>query len=91
MKINVKQTSDKIIDLVGGVNNISSFTHCLTRLRFYLKDPAKAKTEEIKKIHGVLGALYKMGQYQVVLGENVGSVFDYIEKTMALEVKSCRA
>lgn len=91
MKINVKQTSDKIIDLVGGVNNISSFTHCLTRLRFYLKDPAKAKTEEIKKVHGVLGALYKMGQYQVVLGENVGSVFDYIEKTMALEVKSCRA
>ena len=49
MKINVKQTGDKIIDLVGGVNNISSFTHCLTRLRFYLKDPAKAKTEEIKK------------------------------------------
>ena len=79
MKINIKQTANKIVDLVGGTDNISSFTHCLTRLRFYLKDPDKAQTDEIKKIHGVLGALYKMGQYQVVLGENVGSVFDYIE------------
>ena len=85
MKINVKQTGDKIIDLVGGVNNISSFTHCLTRLRFYLRDPAKAKTEEIKKVHGVLGALYKMGQYQVVLGENVGPVFDYVEKNYGIK------
>ena len=85
MKIDVKQTADQLVSLVGGVNNISSITHCLTRLRFYLKDPDKAQTEKIKKVRGVLGALYKMGQYQIVLGENVGVVFDFIAKNYGIK------
>lgn len=80
MKIDTEKTGDKIIELVGGKENIDSFTHCMTRLRFYLKDPSKAQTDKLKRVRGVLGALYKMGQYQVVLGENVVTIFDYIEK-----------
>ncbi|XP_031776096.1 uncharacterized protein LOC116415437, partial [Apis florea] len=47
--------------------------------------PDKAQTEKIKKVRGVLGALYKMGQYQIVLGENVGVVFDFIAKNYGIK------
>lgn len=85
MKINIQETSEKIVELVGGLDNIESFTHCMTRLRIYLKEPNKAKTDELKQVRGVLGALYKMGQYQVVLGENVVPVYEYMKQNYGIK------
>lgn len=84
MSINVKDVSMKLVELVGGVDNISSVTHCTTRMRFNLKNKALAKTELIKKLDGVLGVADQSGQYQVILGENMFPIFDEISKTYSL-------
>lgn len=77
-KINVQETASRIMQHVGGVENVQSVFHCVTRLRFYLTDEQKANDTEIKKIPGVLGVVCGMGQYQVILGENLFPVFDEI-------------
>lgn len=70
----------QIIANVGGKDNITSLIHCITRLRFYLKDPSKANTAAITELPGVAGALYnkQLGQYQVVIGPAVTDVYDAV-------------
>ena len=70
-----------IVELVGGEENVVSLAHCVTRLRFKLKDVSLAKTEEIKNLNGVLKVMEAAGQYQVVIGTDVGDVYDIILKT----------
>ena len=55
MALDIEKLSSQIIELVGGRENISSVTHCTTRMRFNLKDKSKAKGSEIKALKGVLG------------------------------------
>lgn len=69
-----------IIKNVGGVENINSLTHCITRLRFKLKDETKANTEILKKMDGVITVINSGGQYQVVIGNHVPDVYkDIVE------------
>ena len=74
-----KELVQKIITDVGGLENISSLTHCITRLRFTLKDNSKAKTAEIEKLD-VLGTQQQGGQYQVIIGNAVGQVYNEVIK-----------
>lgn len=69
-----------IIENVGGPDNIQKVIHCITRLRFTLKDKDKANTEKIEAISGVAGAVYNQGlnQYQVVIGQTVEDVYDEV-------------
>ncbi|MDR0298178.1 MAG: PTS transporter subunit EIIC [Streptococcaceae bacterium] len=73
-----KQMAADIIEGVGGGENVSKLIHCITRLRFTLKDKDKADTEKIEAIPGVAGAVYNAGlnQYQVVIGQAVEDVYD---------------
>ncbi|MEH7418991.1 beta-glucoside-specific PTS transporter subunit IIABC [Neobacillus drentensis] len=64
-----------ILELVGGKENINSVFHCVTRLRFKLKDEKMAKTEEIKNLEGVVTVMQSGGQYQVVIGNHVPDVY----------------
>ncbi|MBM3714418.1 MAG: PTS beta-glucoside transporter subunit IIABC [Actinobacteria bacterium] len=64
-----------VLDLVGGANNVTSVTHCVTRLRFDLEDEAAAKKAELEKTPGVLGVVKAGGQYQVVIGNRVPDVY----------------
>lgn len=64
-----------VLAAVGGKENVSSATHCITRLRFNLKDAGIPKEEEIKKIPGVLGVVQAGGQYQIVIGPEVSQVY----------------
>ena len=75
-----KQMADQIVDLVGGVENISSLTHCMTRLRFNLKNESIAKTSEIENIDGVIAVIKQSGVYMVVVGQKVSSVYEQIVK-----------
>lgn len=75
-----KKTAAEILKLVGGENNVASVTNCMTRLRFNLNDAKKANVEAIKKIKGVQGVVTKNGQFQVVIGTDVGNVCDEIKK-----------
>ncbi|MBQ2232647.1 MAG: PTS glucose/sucrose transporter subunit IIB, partial [Erysipelotrichaceae bacterium] len=82
-----KQISSNIVGLVGGKDNISYFTHCVTRLRFNLKDASKAKKEEIDKLPGVLGSQWQNGQLQVIIGQAVGDVYKEICETNGLTME----
>lgn len=73
--MNYQNLAKEILEKVGGEKNISSLTHCATRLRFNLKDDSKAQTETLKKVDGVMGVVNKGGQYQVIIGSDVASVY----------------
>lgn len=64
-----------IIKNVGGKENVNSLTHCITRLRFKLKDESKANTEVLKNMDGVVTVVKSGGQYQVVIGNHVPDVY----------------
>lgn len=72
----------QIIDGVGGADNVASVIHCITRVRFYLKDEAKANDAFVSDIDGVIDVAKAGGQYQVVIGATVGDVFDEIVKRL---------
>ena len=68
-----------ILSNVGGKENVNELTHCFTRLRFVLKDPAKIDKEKISRVEGVITVVESAGQFQVVLGNKVEKVFAEIE------------
>jgi PTS system beta-glucosides-specific IIC component len=74
-----------IIQNVGGKGNISSITHCVTRLRFKLKDESKAQTEILKDTDGVVTVIQSGGQYMVVIGNHVPDVYDAVVSVGHLE------
>ena len=76
--MDVEQLADNIIDNVGGTQNINGLIHCVTRLRFYLKDEARANTKAIEMLDGVISVISSGGQYQVVIGNQVEKVYDAI-------------
>ncbi|WP_110955802.1 beta-glucoside-specific PTS transporter subunit IIABC [Anaerosinus massiliensis] len=86
-KKDYKQLAKEVIDKVGGVENINGLFHCVTRLRFRLKDVAKADKESIQKLQGVLTVIEGNGQFQVVIGNEVTDVFDTII-TMYPQIKN---
>jgi len=74
-----------IIQNVGGKANIEGLTHCITRLRFKLKDESKAQTQILKETDGVVNVIQSGGQYMVVIGNQVADVFDAVIKVGHLE------
>lgn len=69
-----------ILQNVGGRQNIISVTHCITRLRFKLRDEGRADTEALEATDGVVRVIQANGQYQVVIGQMVGDVYDAVLK-----------
>ena len=65
----------EIVKNIGGKDNVSSLTHCITRLRFKLKDESKANDDVIKNMDGVVTVMKSGGQYQVVIGNHVPDVY----------------
>ena len=70
-----EQLAKDIVKEVGGKENISSLTHCITRLRFRLKDESKANDDVLKNMDGVVTVMKSGGQYQVVIGNHVPAVY----------------
>lgn len=68
--------AQRILEEVGGKENISSLTHCFTRLRFVLKDKSKANKEVISNLEGVIQVVEASGQFQIVLGNKVEKIYD---------------
>lgn len=67
-----------IIQNVGGKSNIISVAHCITRLRFKLKDESKANKEVLESTDGVIKVMQAGEQYQVVIGNQVNDVYDAV-------------
>lgn len=66
---------NQVIEGVGGRDNVIDVSHCITRLRFRLKDEAKADTETLKATKGVIDIIQAGGQYQVVVGPQVEGIY----------------
>lgn len=78
----------EIIKNVGGRENINSLTHCVTRLRFKLKDESKANDEILKNMDGVVTIMKSGGQYQVVIGNHVAEVYADVSSVAGIENSS---
>ena len=75
----------EIVKNVGGKENVSSLTHCITRLRFKLKDESRANDDVLKKMEGVVTVMKSGGQYQVVIGNHVPEVYADVLPLLGME------
>ena len=66
----------QLLTAVGGKENISAVSHCMTRMRFVLVDPGKADEKAIEKIKSVKGTFTQAGQFQVIIGNDVGVFYN---------------
>lgn len=73
-----KQIAENVLQAVGGKGNVTNVTHCMTRLRFNLKDDKIPDQAAVRKIDGVLGVVASGGQFQVVIGNNVAKVYEEV-------------
>lgn len=78
----------RVWEAVGGKENVISLTHCATRLRFKLKDEAKADTKKIKADKEVVQVIQSGGQYQVVIGSHVADVYREIMENNVLDTNN---
>lgn len=78
------ELAQDIVAHVGGKENITKLVHCVTRLRFSLKDESKADDEYLKKRDGIVTVVKAGGQYQVVIGNHVPDVYDTVLKVTGL-------
>ncbi|WP_349672063.1 beta-glucoside-specific PTS transporter subunit IIABC [Lacrimispora sp.] len=77
--MNDKNLAEKIVQNIGGKENVKSLTHCMTRLRFVLKNEQKADKEALEKLD-IMQVVRGGGQYQIVIGTNVKDVYDEVIK-----------
>lgn len=79
-KVKYDVLADEIVNLLGGKENIAYFTHCMTRLRFTVKDKSIVKKSEIEKIPDVVGSQWQGEQLQIIIGQDVESAYQMICK-----------
>ena len=82
-----KYTEDagKLLDLVGGKENISAVTHCMTRMRFVLVDEGKADVKAIEDLPSAKGTFTQAGQFQVIIGNDVADFCQEFTKVSGIE------
>lgn len=85
MAANNEQLAKDVLAAVGGKENVTAVAHCMTRLRFNLKDMNVPNQEEVKKIPGVLGVVVSGGQFQVIIGQTVPKVYEVVCKLTGLQ------
>ena len=83
--MNYKETGQKILEAVGGKENVQNLTHCATRLRFTLADDSKTDDEAVQAIDGVVSLAKSGGQYQVVVGSDVPNIYRALEGLLDLD------
>ena len=80
--MDIKKLSEEILEAVGGNDNVKLMTHCMTRLRFVLNDESIVDDKQVESIDGVMGIMKKSGQYQIIIGNAVVSVFKELSKSV---------
>ncbi|PWC12754.1 PTS cellobiose/arbutin/salicin transporter subunit IIBC [Brenneria roseae subsp. americana] len=82
MSKNYAAVSRSIVDAIGGASNVAAVTHCMTRLRFVLKDEKAVNIAELKSISGVLGVVKNDDRCQVIIGNNVSYAYAEVLKLL---------
>lgn len=78
------ELAEALVAAVGGKENITGVSNCMTRLRFVLKDDTIPVEDEVKAIDGVKGVMNQGGQYQVIIGTHVSNVLPFVQKVAGL-------
>lgn len=79
------EDSKKLLQLVGGKENIAAVSHCMTRMRFVLVEPSKADIKAIEKMKVVKGSFTQSGQFQVIIGNTVADFYNDFVKEAGIE------
>ncbi|AHI54713.1 PTS transporter subunit EIIC [Listeria ivanovii] len=74
--MDTKDLSKQILVNIGGSENVNNVTHCATRLRITVKDEAQINKDKIDGLDGTLGSVNSGGQFQIIIGQNVGRVYE---------------
>lgn len=86
-KKNYDDLAKNILELIGGKDNVSETYHCMTRLRFNLKDKGLVKNDELKALDGVVGTQWSGDQLQVIIGQEVGEVYAAVCKVGGIKLE----
>lgn len=81
----ITKLAAEILEMVGGAENITFVAHCMTRLRFNLKDESIVDDAKVKAIDGVIDIRHSAGQYQVIVGPKVDKVYEIIAKETGID------
>lgn len=79
------QDAKKLLEEIGGKENINAVTHCVTRMRFVLNDEDKANVKAIEDIPSVKGTFTQSGQFQVIIGNQVADFYNEFSKVSGVE------
>src|SRR5690625_7102849 len=79
------QDAKKLLEEIGGTENINAATHCVTRIRFVLNDESKANIKAIEDIPSVKGTFTQSGQFQVIIGNQVSDFYNEFSKISGIE------
>lgn len=82
MKKDYSKLAGKILELIGGKENITQSTHCITRLRFNVRDKESVRLNELQDLKGTMGAQWFGDQLQIIIGGEVDDVYDAVRKAM---------
>lgn len=82
---NITKLAAEILEMVGGAENITFVAHCMTRLRFNLKDESIVDDAKVKAIDGVIDIRHSAGQYQVIVGPKVDKVYEIVAKETGID------
>ena len=80
-----QQDAAELLKLVGGKENIAAVSHCMTRMRFVLNDPAKADVKAIEALKSVKGSFTQAGQFQVIIGNTVADFYNDFTAVSGIE------
>lgn len=81
----ITKLAAEILEIVGGAENITFVAHCMTRLRFNLKDESIVDDAKVKAIDGVIDIRHSAGQYQVIVGPKVDKVYEIVAKETGID------
>lgn len=81
----------EILEMVGGADNVTFVAHCMTRLRFNLKDESIVDDAKVKAIDGVIDIRHSAGQYQVIVGPKVDKVYEIVAKETGIDAGDSEA
>lgn len=80
-----RDDAEKLLEYVGGKENIAAVTHCATRMRFVLNDQTKANEKAIEEIPSVKGMFTNAGQFQVIIGNDVSTFYNDFTDVSGIE------
>ena len=86
-----EDVAKQIIDNIGGIENVNNAWHCMTRLRFNLKDIQKVNYDNLNNISEVIGTKYQSDQLQIVIGTNVEDYYAPLSKQLGLDLANNEA